>query len=155
MAVMTQALTEQLALVGSVSPQLIDNNTADSDWIDMSKYRRVAFLLLLGATDITVDFKLRSSALANGSNPADIPNYAVTQLTAAGGDDDRVWIEITAEKMAMLNSGAGHRYVSARVTVGDGTAGAYVCIAAFAGVARHEPASDGDLASVVQIVRNV
>jgi hypothetical protein len=155
MADIYAALTEQLALVGSVSPQLIDNNTADTEWIDMSKWRRVAFLLLVGATDITLDFKLRASAASDGSNPVDISGYAVTQLTAAGGDNDRVWIEITAAKMATLNSGAGYRYLSGRVTVGDGTLGANVAVAAFGAVARYEPASDGDLASVVETIRNV
>lgn len=155
MAIVTQALTEQLALVGSVSPQLIDNNTADTDWIDVSKFRRVAFLLKVGATDTTVDFKLRASAASDGSNPVDISGYAITQMTGAGGDNDRAWIEITAAKMATLNSGAGYRYLSGRVTVGDGTTGAYVDVSAFGAVARHEPASDGDLASVVEIIRNV
>jgi hypothetical protein len=49
----------------------------------------------------------------------------------------------------------GRRYVSARVTVADGTLGGNVAVAALAGVARYEPASDNDLATVVQIIRNV
>jgi hypothetical protein len=150
MAVKTQALTEQLALVGRVSPQLIDNNTGDTAWVDISKFRRVAFLLLLGATDITVDFKLRSATDSSGTGAADISSYAITQLTATD-DNKEAWIEIDENKMAAL----GRRYVSARVTVADGTLGGNVAVAALAGVARYEPASDNDLATVVQIIRNV
>ena len=152
MATATQALTEQLALVGRVSPQLVDNNTQDTAWIDMSKFRRVAFLLLLGATDIVVDFKLRSATDSSGTGAADISGKAITQLTATD-DNKETWNEIRADEMAALASGAGRRYVSARVTVGDGTLGGNVAVAALAGVARNEPAADNDLATVVQIVR--
>jgi hypothetical protein len=150
MAVKTQALTEQIALVGRVSPQLIDNNTGDTAWVDISKFRRVAFLLLLGATDITVDFKLRSATDSSGTSAADISGYAITQFSATD-DNKEAWIEIDENKMAAL----GRRYVSARVTVGDGTLGGNVAVAALAGVARYEPASDNDLATVAQIIRNV
>ena len=150
MAEMTQALTEQLALMGVVSPQLIDNNTADTAWIDMSKVRRVIFILALGATDIVVDFKLRSATAAAGTNAADITGKVITQFTATD-DNKQAIIEIRADELGAI--GAGRQWVSGRVTVGDGTLGGNVCVVALAGVGRNEPTSDYDLASVAQIIR--
>jgi len=152
MATDTQALTEQLALVGVGNPQLADNANVDTAWIDMSKFRRAAFLLMTGAMDITVDFKLRYADDDSGTNAADISGKAITQL-ADTQDNKQAWIEIRDDEMAALASGVGKRYVSARAVVGNGTTGAYVAIAALAAPARYEPASAYDLVSVVEIKR--
>lgn len=143
----TERLSEQIAVVGTIDPALRDNTTADSDVIDMKLWRRVLFLVLLGATDIVVDFALRGSNNSDGSSSAAITGKSVTQLSATD-DNEQVMVEITAEELET----AGYRYVFGRVTIGDGTLGANVAVAVLAGEGRYRPASDHDLASVSEIV---
>jgi hypothetical protein len=140
----TAHFNEEHAIAATIDPQAVDNASQTSDWVDMSKYNRVAFIVCVGATDTTVDIKLQSATADDGTGAADISGKAATQLTATD-DNKQVVIEITAEEMP-ANTG----YCAAVVTAGDGTSGALVCAVGLGTVARYAPVSH--LASVAEAV---
>ena len=98
------------------SPQLKDNGAATVAYVDTLGYAHATFLLLLGAIDIECDAKLTESDVS-GSGYADITDAAITQLD--GDDDDKmvaIEVSLTGRK----------RYLKPVITVGDGSAGAYL-----------------------------
>lgn len=139
--------SEQVAILGTVDPQLLDDGAANSDFADLSKFDEVAFVLSVGATDTTVDMKLQEDTAGDGNAVADISGKAITQLTGAAGDNKQAVISIRAAELT-----EGKKYVRAVVTAGDGTEGANVHVLVLGIKAAHSPASDNDIASVAQIV---
>lgn len=143
---MTTALgSEQWAVVGVVDP---DANTAAeylTSAIDMSKWSRIVAVVQTGTlgTSATVDLKLTDASTSGGSY-SDITGKAITQLVKASNDDDQAIINLRFDE---LNTDA--RFVKAAVTVGTATSD---CSAIVMGLPRYYPASDNDLASVVEIV---
>ena len=142
--------SERAAVVGKIDPALRDNTTADTDVVDMSKFAEAMFVFQCGATDITVDFKLLESD-ASGGTYTDISGKSITQFAAT--DDNKVAvINLKAEELGQGVGTAAKRYVKGRITVGDGTTGAYTAALALGMKPRFAPASDDDLAAVAQIV---
>lgn len=140
-----EALSETLAVVGQISPQIVDNGAVNMTAIDMKNLRRVMFILTTGAIDTTVDVKLQRGNASDGSDAVDISGKAITQL-ADTADNKAAIIEIAAEEMG------AYRYVRAVLTAGNGTVGAYAQVVALGGYLRYSPAEDYDAAAVVQIV---
>lgn len=137
--------SERMAVMATIDPANLNNSTATSDAVDMSKFDEAIFILIAGAIDNTVDFKLeQSDASGFGSGVSDVTGKAITQETG-GDDDNKQWvINLKAEEMTK-------RYVRASVTVGNGTTN----IAGLVGLGlrpRYAPASNHDLASVSQII---
>lgn len=139
-------LYEQVALVGTVDPLLRDNTTANTDVIDLKNYSRVAFLVGVGATDITVDFAVRQSNNSDGSSDAALSGASVTQWTAT---DDGKWKWVDVDAIAV--KAAGYRYIFGKFTVGDGTLGAN-CTCVALGLPRYGPATEYDLSDVAEVV---
>jgi hypothetical protein len=133
------------ALVGTIDPQLGDNAAYASDEITVNKGARYMCVLHMGATDITVDFKLQEAAAAGGSY-SDISGKSVTQLTALQ-DNSQVIIELFDLEMT-----DGKEVFKAVCTVGNGSTGAYICGAIWMFHGEYAPARDYDLASVLEIV---
>ena len=143
--------SERAAGGATIHPQLIDNNTANSDYVDLSKFHEAMFILSVGATDTTVDFSVRESRDNSGTGEQTLSGKSATQL--AGTDDNKqVVINVKAEELTQGAPGSNYRYVRPRVTVGDGTTGAYVSVVGLGLKPRYGPASDDDLADVAQIV---
>lgn len=138
-------MSDEIGIAGAIDPQLGDNTALTTDWIDFGVWQRVMFVFLLGATDITVDVKLQSADDTSGTNAADISGKAITQL---GATDDN--------KQAILNLSKdelndGDVAAAAVVTIGDGTTGANVAVAAI-GIPHYGPPEHIDLATVAEIV---
>ena len=143
---MTTALgSEQWAVIGVVDPDA--NGAAEylTAAIDMSMWSRIVAVVQTGilGTSATVDFKLTDSD-ATGGSYTDISGKAITQLVKASNDDDQAIINLRFDE---LNTDA--RFVKAAVTVGTATSD---CSAIVMGLPRYYPASDNDIASVVEIV---
>ncbi|MFO0876497.1 MAG: hypothetical protein U0840_03910 [Gemmataceae bacterium] len=136
---------ERAAVVSTIDPANLNNNTSTGDAVDMSKFRSAMFILALGANDSTVDFKLTECATSGGSY-TDITGKAITQET--GGDEDNLQfvICVRAEELS-----SGMRYVKPSVTVGNGTTN-LGCVIGLGLEPRYGPASDDDLSSVDQII---
>lgn len=140
--------SERIAVVGTVDPQTVANTEKLTDAVDMSKWQQVMFVLMLGdMASETIDFKLQESATSGGTY-TDITGKAATQLAAhaTNNDNKQIIINLKAQEL-----GAGKQFVKGRVITGGATGGPAAVLAL--GVApRHGPASDSDLADVVQIV---
>lgn len=141
-----ETLYEQLAVVATIDPQLVDDASVTSDWVDMSKARELLFVVQAGETDTTINAKLQAATDNTGTSAADITGKAITQLTAATGDNDQALIHIRADEVP-----AGKSHVALVVTVGDGTTGGYVSAIGLASRLRYSDPGN-DLASVVEIV---
>ncbi|HZQ08610.1 MAG TPA: hypothetical protein VFD70_18655 [Anaerolineae bacterium] len=145
----TERITENLALLGVVNPQSANNTTLSTGWIDASRCKRLAGLLMLGAdTGCTVDFKIQSATSAGGANAADIPGKAITQLQATDANK-QAWLEIKGEEIGAL--GPTRQWIRYQAVVGNGTS-VLVSVAVMGEVLRFSPAADFDAATVAQIV---
>jgi hypothetical protein len=108
---------------GQVVPLLRDNTAVGSaPGVDFTLFNRAMFVLMIGASDITVDAKLQEDNDSGFGSPIDIASKAITQASAT--DDNHVWIiELEASEMT-------ERYARMLVTVGNGAAGSDVAVLA-------------------------
>lgn len=119
---MSRPLINESALIYGLSPQLVDNATVLSSYMPIVNATSVFAIVIVGATDTTVDVKIRQATDSSGTGVKDVTGAAVTQITAT--DDDKfVTIEVAPSKFDQDN-GFDHAVLS--VTAGDGTTGAYV-----------------------------
>lgn len=140
--------SERAAVVGTVDPQTVANVEKLTDAVDMQKWEEVMFVLLLGDMAAeTIDFKLQESATSGGTY-TDISGKAATQLAAHASNNDNKQIVITLKAPELS---AGMRYVKGRAITGN-TTGGPACVVALGMKPRLGPASDDDLADVVQII---
>lgn len=141
-------LSDELTLCGSVAMLNVDNTTAASEWIDMGKFDKVVFMVVVkdASADTTVNAKIRSADNANGDNPADITGLAITQFTAAATEKEFV-IEVRQDQL-----NADDTHVGLLITAGNGTVGISGGVIAI-GLPNAMPASDNDLATVQEIKR--
>jgi hypothetical protein len=141
---MNYYLTENVSIAATVDPQLLNNNSVTSDWVDMSLYRKASFILNVGATDITVDAKLQEATDSSGTSAQDITGFAITQLTATD-DNEQVVIEIDATEVS-----EDYTHVALVVTIGNGSTGAQISAVGLAYEARYVAVDH--LASVTEVV---
>ena len=143
--------SERAAVLATIDPDVTTASTVVSDYCDMSKFGRLMAVVMAGTlgTNATVDAKLRQATDASGTGVKDITGKAITQLTQAGTDqsDSQAVINLQAED---LDVEGGFTHVALSVTVGTATSDLGAIVLGFD--ARHEPASDSDLASVEEIV---
>lgn len=138
---------EKIALVSVIDPGTVNSTPKHSTPVDMSKFHQVVFALALGDMAAeTIDFLVQTCD-SDGSNAATLKS--ATQLAAHASNNDNKQLLISVRAEELLESGKTH--VRARAVTGNTTGGA-ACLMGFAVDARSEPASDNDLASVVQIV---
>ncbi len=145
---MGQKITEALAVVACIDPDAYGTGAQTSDWIDMSKFERVAFIVQAGTlgSSATLDFKVQQSKASNGSSPVDISGKAIAQLTEAGTDSDKqVVVSVEASELS-----DGYRYIAGLMTVGVASSDAGVVAVAMN--PNYGPVSDYDLASVAELV---
>lgn len=141
---MAQKGSEQVALIGALDPQDAGGGAVTSDWAPIKLFEHAFGLLLLGATDGTVDAKLQEASDSSGTGAADLTGKAITQLSATD-DNKQAVIDVQASD---LSDGMTH---VAMVVTGAGTAN-LVAAGIFGVNPRYAPASDNDVASVAEIV---
>ena len=137
-------LHERLALVASIDPTGDATGTSTTDVIDMSKFKKVLFIVgteTIAATG-TVDFSIQEGTVRTSFNTSTAVG-AITQLVAAD-DNTQALLEIDADALT-----DGYRYI--RGILKQGTANSECAVYALGGDPGHMPASDNDLASVKQI----
>lgn len=153
---MTDRISERLAIVATIDPDNYSASTYATDVVDMSRYRRVIFVLLtgdLGSATATLQLQVYANTTNAASGGTAITSKVFTAATFSGsgsanGDDKQGIIEVTGAEVAAALTGA--RYVYAVLTVG--TAASDCAVAVLASNARYDPASDNDLASVKEII---
>lgn len=148
---MNSLVSEQVAVVGTIDPDVTAAGDVTTDYADAGKFESLAALVLVGTmgTNATVDAKLVQATDSSGTGSKDITGKAITQLTQAGTDqsDSQAIINVRAEELDTAN---GFTHVALTVTVGTATSDVGAVL--LGGNARFEPASDNDLASVEEIV---
>ena len=142
----TEQLSQALSIKGKINPQSLAAATpTGTGGVDMRKFRRATFLLLVGTfgSSATVDMKLQESSDNSSWNDLAGTGVALTQLAAAGGNNKAATLEVRAGQLS-----SGNRYVQALVTVG--TAATQVAALALGGEAIDKPGAANDSATVVQ-----
>ena len=153
--------SEVAAPVGTIDPDNYATGAQNSDFVDMENWESLRTLLMVGAwgdTTTTIDMKLQQATSSGGAGVKDITGKAITQIAAgspAAGDKQAV-INVRASELDTNND---FQFVRAVVTIADSASPAdsptvstdyAVVIDGFG--PRYGPASDFDLASVVEII---
>lgn len=149
MSFVNQLPTERAALVGIVNPSSQGAGASSTGWVDCAKFRRLMALITTGVlgASATVDAKLQQATSSGGAGAKDITGAAITQLVKASNDNDQAVINLDTANLDTTNS---FRYVRLTITVGTAssiTAGHLFGFDPFNG-----PASDNQVATVVQTV---
>lgn len=142
--IMTILASENGSIIGIINPADRVGTTTNGAAIDLAKFHQAMFILTVGNTDATVDFKLQESA-ATSSGYTDISGKAITTFSATD-DNKQAIINLDSSEMGSLK-----RYVRGVITAGSGTA-CVVAMLALGFSPRFRPATDEDLASVTQVV---
>ena len=152
--------SEIAAVVATIDPDAYAHGAQNSDWLDLGLFDQVMAVLMTGdvPTTTSVDFKLQQATASDGSGSKDITGKAITQILSGSPatSDKQAIIDCRADELDITNS---FRFVRAVATFADTNSPAdspvntsdYSAVLVGFG-ARYEPASDGDLASVVEIV---
>ena len=148
MSTPNSTFSERVAIAGAIDPDAYTANATYgklTDAIDMSKWGRVAFIVMVGDVEDTgtVDFKVTECATSGGTY-TDLSGKAITQLTT-DDDDKQAVVEVSCDEL-----GSGARYLKGALKTA--TAASDAAVIALGLDAREEPASDNDLASVDEIV---
>jgi hypothetical protein len=140
--------SERAAVIGKISPANYNNTVPNTDYVDMSKFHEVMFVLLLGSTgniDSTVDFLVRESIDTSDTGGQTLTGKTIAQFS--GTDDAKV--AVVNVKSSELS--AGYRYLRGRATVGNGTTN-IIAVVALGMKPRFAPGTDDDLAAVAQVI---
>lgn len=142
--------SEHIAVLGAVDPDANGTGDHSTDWISMQDFQQIMAVVMAGTlgASATLDAKIEQAQDASGTGVKDVTGAAITQLTKAGGDDDKQAIlQLYAEDLDLMNA-----FTHVRLTLTVGTA-ASDCGAVVMGMgARYQPASSYDAASVAEIV---
>jgi hypothetical protein len=111
----TEQATQKLGYVDVINTGSVNNTTATSLGFDMSKAKRILYIITpsnVGAAG-TVDGRLQSAAASNFASPHNIANSNFTQLTA---NNVATTVEVRADQV--VGNNAGDRYVRLHLTCG-------------------------------------
>lgn len=150
---MVQANTlgsDRVGVVAAIDPDAYGTGTYTSGWVDMASVARIVAVVMTGTlgTSATLDAKLEQASDGSGTGAKDIAAKAITQLTKAGGDDDKqAEINLHQSELDLAN---GFTHARLSITIGTATSDAAGVVLGLD--ARHGPASDNDAASVSEIV---
>ncbi len=140
-------MTERIALVGVVDPDANAAGTFRTDPIDMADFNEAMLIFLLGTGVTTGSHVLSANEEAvsgTGSGSVAISGKAAGALTT-GQNDSQAIVHVRASDLQQ-----GFRFVYGVLV--QTTAGADSAVVALGGSPRFHPASDYDLASLVEIV---
>lgn len=137
-------------IVGSIDPDVNVAAAYTTAWVDMENYEAVMAIVMAGAmvATSTIDAKIQQATDGSGTGAKDITGKAITQLTAAGTDDDKqAIINLRADEMDAANS---FTHVQLSMTVGTADSDSAALLLGF--YPHYGVASANDEASVDEIV---
>jgi hypothetical protein len=143
---------QDVAIVGTLDPVAVTTaSTAWFDYVDMEKFEKVAFIVQTNTVAANTTLVLTAYAGAITATTAMTAGLATSTTLTNAHDDSQIWVEVDTEDMDVDGR---DRYVRAKLVVG-GTAGTVVYSGiALGGNCVYRPASDYDLASVVEITNS-
>jgi hypothetical protein len=98
--------SDQVVVVGQVSPNAQGAGDASSGWIKASDYWQFLAIVQAGGlgTNATLDAKLEQATDGSGTGAKDVTGAAITQLTQAGTDSDKLaLINLDPSKLDVAN----------------------------------------------------
>ena len=142
--------SDRAAVVAVIDPDAYGAGGVTSDWVDASKFHRFMAIVTAGVFVATglLDFKLQQATDGSGTGAKDITGKSITQLTAAGSDDDKQ--AIINASMDELDTNNAFTHIAMVMTLTTAGADSGAIMLAFD--ARQEPGSNDDLASVAEII---
>lgn len=147
---MSSLVSERVAVVGVIDPDVNAAGTLTTAWISMAKYGALLALIMAGdlGANGTIDAKLQQAQDASGTGVKDVAGKAITQLTQAGSDksNKQALINIRADEIDR-NNGFTHVRLSMTTAVASSDSGAVV----LGTNSRYSPPDHG--ASVVEIIK--
>lgn len=146
---MNNLASEAAAVVGVVSPDALAIGAISTAWILAANFENFQAVVAAGVLGVaaTLDAKLEQATDAAGTGVKDITGKAITQFVKATNDGDQAVINLKPAELDKDNNFSHFRLtVTVGVAISDG--GALV----LGQDPIYAPASDNDLASVVQIV---
>lgn len=142
--------SQQAAVVGVIDPDATAASTVTTGWINMADFEAVQAIVMAGTlgTSATLDAKIEQASDGSGTGAKDITGKAITQLTKAGGDDDKqAIINVFADELDISNN---FTHVRLSMTVGTATSDAGAVVLGH--YPHYGPASDRDAATVAEII---
>jgi hypothetical protein len=144
--------SEKIAVIGTIDPQDVVNSEVFTDVVDMSKFHQAMFICCLGdMASETIDFVVYNCD-SDGNNASALKS--ATQLAANAANNDNKQIVIAVRDQELLTVAQTTRYLKAGLVTG-GASGGPACVVALGVDAKHGPASDDDLSTVVEIITDL
>lgn len=115
------ALLTEMARFDQIEPDAYAANTYTTGWLSMRDFARLTAILMVGTlgSSATFDAKLQQAKDSSGSGAKDISGKAITQMTQAGTDSDKMSaIELEASELDQANK---FDHVRLSMTVGTAT----------------------------------
>ena len=154
---MAENFSDRVAVLARVSPNALTAAAYVTDVIDMSKWKRVAAILATGDVGnngtVVVTAQANTTNAASGGTTIDGKAFTASNFTGSGSGTDggsyhEGVIEVSDEDVRDALENA--RYLYFTLTIGTATSDATLIVVGID--PRYAPASDDDLASVLEIV---
>jgi hypothetical protein len=137
-----EQMSQALSIAGTpIHPQTLNNASANTGGVDMSKFERVLFVVDIGSVTGGGSLTAKLQISADNATFNDLAGGAATAVTTSS---KVVTLECRAGQL-----GTGNRYVRCRLTEGGSQNVVCACIP-LGGDAHQKPASAQDDASVAQ-----
>lgn len=142
--------SDLIGVVGTIDPDAYSASTVVTGWISAADFQSYLAIVQAGTlgSSATLDAKLQQASDAAGTGAKDITGKAITQLTQAGTDSDKIaLINLDPDELDVTN-GFTHFRLSITIATAASDAGGLVL-----GLnAAYGPARLRDLAAVDEIV---
>lgn len=151
MAQKTLLPSQEVAILGGISPNAYSASTQTSGWVSLANFQAIMAILDIGTMGAgsSYDAKIEQAQDDTGTGAKDLEGLAITQLTQAGVDasGSKAVLELYGEDLDLENA---FTHVRVSVTTAGGAIDHSAVVLGMKG--RYGPASDYDVDSVVEIV---
>lgn len=140
--------SDRIGVAAVIAPGALTTGAKNSGWVDSALYTRLMAVISTGTlgASATLDAKWQQATDSSGTGAADVAAGQIVQIVKASGDNKQAVLNMDVNRLTDRTK----RFVRLVMTVGTATSDATAVVL---GVdARHEPATDFDPASVVQVV---
>jgi hypothetical protein len=140
--------SDRATLLATIDPDAYGAGTVVSDYVSLADFESLQAIVMVGEMQATstVDAKLLQATDSSGTGAKDITGKAITQLTAAGTDDDKqAIINCRSEELDVANS---FTHVALSMTTATAASDSSGLILGHS--ARYQPATD--LSSVDEVI---
>lgn len=144
----TKRISDAVAILGNIAPVSQGAGTVATAYVPVKNAHAICAIIntgVLGAS-ATVDAKIQQATDASGTGVKDVTGKAITQIVKATGDGKQAMINFRPQD---LDTNGAFTHVRLLITVG--VAASLVSAELLAGT-RYEPATDLNVAAVVQVV---